>query len=77
MCYTLAQSQDSRAARHLDYAIIALLVPSVSLFAGVFIAAMRRSYGEEAEQDQREIGSAGYAKEGSPGRSTSSAPSPS
>ena len=43
MCYATAQAQDARAARHLDYAILALLIPSVSLFAGVFIAAMRRS----------------------------------
>lgn len=50
MCYTLAQAQDSRAARHLDYAILALLIPSVSLFAGVFIAAMRRSALDEDER---------------------------
>jgi hypothetical protein len=43
MCYATAQAQDARAARHLDYAILALLIPSVSLFAGVFIAALRRS----------------------------------
>jgi hypothetical protein len=55
MCYTLAQAQDSRAARHLDYAILVLLVPSVSLFAGVFIAAMRRSYGESAERDLQDV----------------------
>ena len=45
MCYAVAQAQDPRAARHLDYAILALLIPSVSLFAGVFIAAMRRGSG--------------------------------
>jgi len=49
MCYATAQAQDARAARHLDYAILTLLIPSVSLFAAVFIAAMRRSYRASGE----------------------------
>ena len=49
MCYATAQAQDANAARHLDYAILALLIPSVSLFAGVFIFALRRSIRAEDE----------------------------
>jgi len=49
MCYAAAQAQDANAARHLDYAILALLIPSVSLFAGVFIFALRRSIRAEDE----------------------------
>ena len=51
MCYATAQAQDARAARHLDYAILALLIPSVCLFAGVFIAAMRSSGRENKNFD--------------------------
>jgi len=55
MCYATAQAQDARAARHLDYAILALLIPSVSLFAGVLVAAFRRSM---RDQDELELSSA-------------------
>jgi hypothetical protein len=50
MCYATAQAQDANAARLLDYAILTLLVPSVSLFAGVLIAAFRRREREMAEE---------------------------
>ena len=59
MCYATAQAQDARAARHLDYAILTLLIPSVLLFAGVFIAAMRRSYSEMPENGPSVHGQAG------------------
>ena len=35
MCYTSASGQDPAAARKLDMAILALLVPVLALFAGV------------------------------------------
>lgn len=42
MCYADAAAQSPRARHQLDLAILALLVPSVMMFAGVLIAAFRR-----------------------------------
>jgi len=42
MCYTEAASQGPRARRSLDYAILVLLIPAVTMFAGVFVALRRR-----------------------------------
>jgi hypothetical protein len=42
MCYTEAAAQNPVAARHLNYAILTLLVPSVLMFGGVLFAAFRR-----------------------------------
>jgi hypothetical protein len=50
MCYTEAAAQSPRARHHLDLAILTLLVPCVSMFAGVLIAAFRRRVHDEAEE---------------------------
>lgn len=49
MCYTSAAGQDPAAARKLDMAILALLVPVLFLFVGVMAMLIhRRDGGEEA-----------------------------
>ena len=45
MCYTTAAGQDPAAARRLDMAILALLLPVLSLFAGVLTLAIKRRNG--------------------------------
>jgi hypothetical protein len=42
MCYTEAAAQGPRARRSLDLAILVLLIPAVSMFAGVFLTLRRR-----------------------------------
>ena len=42
MCYTEAAAQGPRARLWLDYAILALLIPAVSMFAAIFFFALRR-----------------------------------
>ena len=49
MCYTTAAGQDPAAARRLDMAILALLLPVLSLFAGVMTLAIKR--GDAPDQD--------------------------
>jgi len=49
MCYTTAAGQDPAAARRLDMAILALLLPVLSLFAGVITLAIKR--GDAPGQD--------------------------
>jgi hypothetical protein len=49
MCYTSAAGQDPAAARKLDMAILALLVPVLFLFVGVMAMLIhRRDGGEES-----------------------------
>ena len=47
MCYTSAAGQDPAAARKLDMAILALLVPVLLLFVGVMGMLIHRRGGEE------------------------------
>jgi hypothetical protein len=47
MCYTTAAGQDPAAARKLDMAILALLVPVLVLFTGVLGLAIQRRNAEE------------------------------
>ena len=49
MCYTTAAGQDPAAARRLDMAILALLLPVLSLFAGVMTLAIKRGDGPGPE----------------------------
>jgi len=42
MCYTEAAAQGPRARHALDFAILVLLIPAVSMFAGIFFALRRR-----------------------------------
>lgn len=51
MCYTEAAAQSPRARHQLDLAILTLLVPCISMFAGVLIAAFRRREHDEAEEE--------------------------
>jgi hypothetical protein len=51
MCYADAAAQSPRARHQLDLAILTLLVPSVSLFAGVLIAAFRRRERDAMEEE--------------------------
>ncbi len=43
MCYTSASAASKRGERALDHAIIALLLPVLSLFVGILVFAWRRS----------------------------------
>ena len=52
MCYTTAAGQDPAAARKLDIAILALLVPVLVLFTGVLGLAIHR---RDAEAEDRGI----------------------
>jgi hypothetical protein len=52
MCYTEAAAQNPVAARHLNYAILTLLVPSVLMFGGVLFAAFRRREQDPAVDPQ-------------------------
>ena len=49
MCYTTAAGQDPAAARRLDMAILALLLPVLSLFAGVLTLAIKRRDGPSSD----------------------------
>ncbi|HMD31924.1 MAG TPA: hypothetical protein VKG84_08440 [Candidatus Acidoferrales bacterium] len=42
MCYANAAAQGPKAKRWLDYAILVLLIPAVTMFAGVLFALRRR-----------------------------------
>ena len=42
MCYTEAAAQGPRARHALDFAILVLLIPAVSMFAAVFFALRSR-----------------------------------
>ena len=52
MCYTTAAGQDPAAARKLDFAILALLIPVLVLFVGVLGLAIHR---RDAETEDRGI----------------------
>jgi hypothetical protein len=58
MCYTEAAAQNPVAARHLNYAILTLLVPSVLMFGGVLFAAFRRREQDPAVDPQPLAGAA-------------------
>jgi hypothetical protein len=49
MCYTTAAGQDPAAARRLDFAILALLIPVLVLFCGVLALAIHRRDVEREE----------------------------
>ncbi len=42
LCYNSAASQSPEAAKQLNYAILTLLIPTLSLFCGVLCLAFRR-----------------------------------
>lgn len=42
LCYNTAASQSPEAAKQLNYAILTLLIPTLSLFCGVLCLAFRR-----------------------------------
>lgn|ERR1700693_579299 len=48
MCYTTAAGQDPAAARKLDMAILALLIPVLVLFVGVMGLLIHRRNAEES-----------------------------
>lgn len=49
MCYDSASQQGPEAARALNTAIIVLLLPSVLLFGGVLVTALRRRDSADSE----------------------------
>lgn len=56
MCYTTAAGQDPAAARKLDFAILALLVPVLVLFTGVLGLAIHRRNIDEASSEMSDSG---------------------
>jgi hypothetical protein len=53
LCYNTAASQSPEAAKQLNYAILTLLVPTLSLFCGILIFAFRRRNAEmELEREE-------------------------
>src|SRR5712692_3696178 len=50
LCYNTAASQSPEAAKQLNYAILALLIPTLSLFCGVLCLAFRRRDADREEE---------------------------
>jgi hypothetical protein len=53
MCKTSASSLEAGGIKHLNFAVLLLLVPPVSMFCGFFFAAYKR---RGSPEDQREAG---------------------
>jgi hypothetical protein len=52
MCRTAAAAQGASAGKTLDHAVLILLVPAVTLFAGVFLTAFRIGSGQNEPRDR-------------------------
>jgi hypothetical protein len=52
MCRTAAAAQGAAAGKTLDHAVLILLVPAVTLFAGVFLAAFRIGSSHDEPRDR-------------------------
>src|SRR5712692_8119438 len=50
LCYNSAASQSPEAAKQLNYAILTLLIPTLSLFCGVLCLAFRRRDADSEEE---------------------------
>jgi len=50
LCYNTAASQSPEAAKQLNYAILTLLIPTLSLFCGVLCLAFRRREADIEEE---------------------------
>ncbi len=51
LCYNTAASQSPEAAKQLNYAILTLLIPTLSLFCGVMCLAFRRRDADLEEEN--------------------------
>jgi len=51
MCYDSARQQNSEASRALNTGIVVLLLPSLLLFGGVIVTALRHRETPEAEEE--------------------------